>query len=191
MFPMYLFRNSISVCWNPQHKSSCFPEMINLRGHMPKFTLKNEQFPIYLLRNPIKCVLKPSEQGLFFWDDQFEGSHAYVYLLKMNEFPIYLLWKPINMCWNLQNRAHFSKMIKLRETCLVLSLRNFSHKYVLGNPQNRVCCPETINLRGHMPRFTVKWMISYLSPEKSHKYVLKSSEQGLLSWENQFEGSHA
>ena len=30
-----------------------FSEMIDLRGHMPTLTCKNEYFPIYLLRNPI------------------------------------------------------------------------------------------------------------------------------------------
>ena len=30
-----------------------FSEMIDLRGHIPRFTLKNECFPIYLLGNTI------------------------------------------------------------------------------------------------------------------------------------------
>ena len=41
-------------------------EMIELRGHMPRFTLKMNVFPIYLFGNTYKCVLKPSEQGSSF-----------------------------------------------------------------------------------------------------------------------------
>ena len=64
-FPIYLLRNPINVCWNPQN-SACFSKMIDLRGHMPRLTLKNEHFPIYLLEKPHKCVLKLSEQCSFF-----------------------------------------------------------------------------------------------------------------------------
>ena len=35
------------------HVLGQFSKTINLRGHMPRFTLKIEQFPIYLLRRPI------------------------------------------------------------------------------------------------------------------------------------------
>ena len=51
---------------------ACLSKMIDLRGHMPRFTLKNEHYAIYLLRNAKNDVLKPSEQGLFFQDDWFE-----------------------------------------------------------------------------------------------------------------------
>ena len=39
-FPIYLLGNTINVCWNCQNRV-CFYEMINLRGHMPRFKLKN------------------------------------------------------------------------------------------------------------------------------------------------------
>ena len=52
-----------------------FSETIDLRGHMPRFTLKMNIFQS-IFSKPHKCVLKPSEQGLFFQDDRFEGSHA-------------------------------------------------------------------------------------------------------------------
>ena len=119
-FPIYLLRNLINVCSDPQN-SALFSEMIDLRGHMPRFTLKMNVFPSISLE-PHKCVLKPWEQCSCFWDDRFEGSHAYVY--SKNEcFPIYLLRNPINVCWN---------------------------------PQNSACFSEMINLRCHMPRFTLK-----------------------------------
>ena len=38
-FPIYLLGICIIVCWNPQNKTR-FSKMINLRGHMPRFTLK-------------------------------------------------------------------------------------------------------------------------------------------------------
>ena len=112
--------NPINVCWNPQN-SAHFSKMINLRGHMPRFTLKMNIFPSISLE-PHKCVLKSPEQCLFFQDNWFKGSHAYIYSENAC-FPIYLLKNPINVCWNPQNSARFS---------------------------------ETINLRGHMPRFTLK-----------------------------------
>ena len=45
-FPIYLLRNPINVCWNPQKRAQ-FSEMINLRGHMARFTLKNEHFAMW------------------------------------------------------------------------------------------------------------------------------------------------
>ena len=38
-FSMYLLGNPIHVCLNPQNKAH-FPQMIDLRGHMLRFTLK-------------------------------------------------------------------------------------------------------------------------------------------------------
>ena len=122
-------------------------------------------------------------------------------------------WKPINVCWNTQNRAHFAETINLRITCLGLLLKwMFSHLSpwkpinVCWNTQNRSHFAETINLRdhmprftlkiktinlrGHIPRFTLKWTFSHLSSRRPHKCVLKHSEQGSFSWDNQFEGSH-
>ena len=56
-FPIYLLRNPINVCWNPQ-SSACFSKMIDLRGHMPRFTLKmnishlSHEKPIKVCWNP-------------------------------------------------------------------------------------------------------------------------------------------
>ena len=98
--------------------------MIDLRGHMPRFILKC-MFSHLSPEKPSKCILKPSEHGPFFQDDRFEWSHSDVYC-KNECFCIYLLGNTINVCGNPQNRAHFSK---------------------------------TIDLRGHMPRFTIKMNI--------------------------------
>ena len=66
-----------------------------------------------------------------------------------------------------------------------------NHINVCWNPQNRARVSETIDLRGHMPRFTLKMNIFHLYPEKPHKCVLKPSEQGLFFQDDWFEGSHA
>ena len=75
-------------------------------------------------------------------------------------------------------------------TCFPIYLfRNIRN--VCWNHQNRACFSETIDLRGHMPWFTWKWMFSHPSPEQPHKCVLKPSEQGSFFLDNWFEGSHA
>ena len=73
-FPIYFLGNTINVCWDPLNRA-CFSETINLRGHMPRFTLKMNVFPSISLELPEMCV-KLSQQGSFLWDDQFEGSHV-------------------------------------------------------------------------------------------------------------------
>ena len=44
MFPTYVLGNTINVCWNPSEQGF-FSQMIDLRGHMPRFTLKMNIFP--------------------------------------------------------------------------------------------------------------------------------------------------
>ena len=111
-------RRFICQIWNHFGFDPCFTKAFSMKD---QWTFSRLSY-----WKPHKCELKPSEHGSFFQDNQFEGSHAYVYS-KIECFPIYLLGNPINVCWNPQNRTHFS---------------------------------ETINLRGHMPRFTLKMNIS-------------------------------
>ena len=66
-FSINLLGNWINGCWNSQHRAH-FSKTINLRGHMPRFTLKMTHWKQH------KCVLKPSEQGSFLWDEQFEAQ---------------------------------------------------------------------------------------------------------------------
>ena len=54
-FPIYLLRNTTNVCWNP-HNSARFSQMINLRGHMPRFTEKINIFPSISWETPEMCV---------------------------------------------------------------------------------------------------------------------------------------
>ena len=50
-FPIYLLRNPINVNWNPQN-SACLSKTVDLRGHMPRFTLKMNVFPSISLQTP-------------------------------------------------------------------------------------------------------------------------------------------
>ena len=62
--PIFLLGNLINVCWKPcQNRAHVFPRQIDLRGHMPRFTLKNECFPMYLLRNPINGYWNCQNRG--------------------------------------------------------------------------------------------------------------------------------
>ena len=71
---MYLPRNPINVCWNPQNRAH-FSEMIDLRGHTPRFTQKVNIFPCISLDKWLMFV-ETLRTGLVFQDDWFEGSHA-------------------------------------------------------------------------------------------------------------------
>ena len=121
------------MCWNPQNRA-CFSEMIDLRGHMPRFTQKMNIFPSISFEMPEMCV-GTIRTGLIFLRWSIWGVTC-LGLLEKWMFSIYLLRNAINVCWN---------------------------------PQHRACFSETINLRGHMPRFTWKMnvfpSISLESPE--------------------------
>ena len=98
--------------WNPQNRAH-FPEMINLRGHMPRITLRMNIFPSILLENPINVCWNPQNKAWFSKTINLKG-HMPRFTIKMNVFSIYLLGNPINVCWNSQNRVSFSEMINLR-----------------------------------------------------------------------------
>ena len=110
-FPIYLHGNTITVCWNPQNRA-WFSEMINLRDHMPRFTLKMNVFPSICLETPKMCI-ETLRTGLVLQDDWFE-DHMSGFTLKMNVFPSISYGNPINVCWNPQTRAQFSEMMDLR-----------------------------------------------------------------------------
>ena len=105
-FPIYLLRNTINVCWNPQNRAR-FSKTIDLRGHMPRFTQKMNIFPSISLETSEMCVETIRIELVFLrwliWGVTCLG------LLENEYFPIYLLSNPINVCWNPQNRAHFSE----------------------------------------------------------------------------------
>ena len=86
------------MCVETLRNRAHFSEMINLRIHMPRFTLNNEHFPIYLFRNSLKCVLKPSEYRVHFSETIDLRGHMPSFTLKNESYPIYLLRNPINVC---------------------------------------------------------------------------------------------
>ena len=100
------------VCWNPQNRAR-FSKTIDLRGYMPRFTLKMNIFPSISLRNPINVCWNPQNRDHFSKTIDLRG-HMPRFTLKMNVFPSISLRNPINVCWNPQNRARFSKTIDLR-----------------------------------------------------------------------------
>ena len=159
-------------------------------------TLKMNVSPSISLDNPINECWNP-QKGSFLPDDRFEGSHAYIYL-KNECFPIYLLGNCINVCWNPQNRACFPRWSIWGVTCLGLLskwtlcyLSPWKPQNECWNPQNRACFCKTIDLRGHMPRFTLKMNVLLSISLETPKLCVETSEQGLFIQDNQFEGSHA
>ena len=118
-FLIYLLGNHINVCWNPRNRA-CFSKMIDLRDHMPRFTLKLNMFFHLSHWKPHKCVLKPSEQGSFFWDDWFEG-HMLRFTLKMNVIPSISLEIP-SICVETLRTGHidFLRWLIGGVTCLGL-----------------------------------------------------------------------
>ena len=132
------------MCWNPQNRVCC-PETINLRGHMPRFTLKNETFPIYLLGNPINMCWN-FRTGLIFLRRSIWGVTC-LSLLEKWMFPMYLLRNSISVCWNPQRMACFVKMINFRGHMPMFTLKMHDFPiYLFWNPinicwnlQNRDC----------------------------------------------------
>ena len=56
--------NTINVCWNPQNGTR-FSETINLRGNMPRFTLKMNTFPSIFLEDSINVCWNPQNRAYF------------------------------------------------------------------------------------------------------------------------------
>ena len=50
-FPICLLGNLIYLSSNPQNRAH-FSEIIDMRGHMPRFTLKMNIFPSIFLKTP-------------------------------------------------------------------------------------------------------------------------------------------
>ena len=84
-FPTYVLGNPINVCWNPQ-KRAHFSEMIDLRGHIPRFSWKMNIFPHMSLGNPINVCWNPQNRAPFSETTDLRG-HMPRFTLKMNIFP--------------------------------------------------------------------------------------------------------
>ena len=83
-----------------------FSKMTNLRGHMPRFSLKNECFPTYVPGNTINVCWNPQNSARFSKMIILNG-HRPRFTLKMNGFQSISWETHINVYWNFQNSAHF------------------------------------------------------------------------------------
>ena len=92
VFPPMSLRNTINVCWNPWN-SAHFSKTINLRGHMPRFTLKMNIFPSISSRNPRNVCWNPQNRAHFSKMIHLRG-HMPRFSLKNECFPTYVLKKP-------------------------------------------------------------------------------------------------
>ena len=81
-FPIYLLGNCINVCWNPQNRA-CFSKMIDLRGHMPRFTLKMNIMLSISLGNCINECWNPQNRACFSKMIDLKG-HMPRFTLKIN-----------------------------------------------------------------------------------------------------------
>ena len=70
-----------------------FSETIDLKSHMPRFTLKNGHFPIYLFRNPLNVCWNLQNKNCFSETIDLRG-HMPRFTLKMNVFPYISLETP-------------------------------------------------------------------------------------------------
>ena len=111
MFSIYLLRNTRNVCWNHQNRA-CFSEMIDLRGHMPRFTWKMNVLPSISLEMPGMCIVT-IRRGFVFLRQLIWGVTC-LGLLEKLMFSHLSPWKPHKFVLHPQNRAHFSETIDLR-----------------------------------------------------------------------------
>ena len=158
-----------------------FSKKIDFRDHMPRFTLKNWNiFPSISLETPYMCVEILRTRLVFLrwliWGVTFLGkTKKWTFFHLPASKPHKCVLKPA------EQGLFFSKMIDLKAYS-----KNWTFPiYLLRNAINcvetcrRVLFSETINLRDHLPRFTLKTeYFSNLSPWKPHKCVLKPPEQG-------------
>ena len=82
-------------CWNPQNRG-CFSKMIDLRGHMPRFTLKMKIFQPMSLRNIINVCWNPQNSGCFSKMIDLR-VHMPRFTLKINVFQS-ISWETPEMC---------------------------------------------------------------------------------------------
>ena len=162
VFSIYLLGNPINMCWNPQYRA-WLSKTIDLRSHMPRFTFKIEQLSHLYPWKPHKYVLKPSEQGMFLQDD----------LIKDNQF----------------EGSHAQVYSKIEHFFIYLLGNPI---IVCWNPQNRACFSKMINLRGHMPRYTLKMNVfPSISLEITINVCWNPQKMAQSFQDNRLEGLHA
>ena len=122
--------------------------MIDLRGHMPRFTWKMNISPSISLERPEMCVKTVRTELVFLrWSIWVVTRLG---LIENESFSIYLLQNAINVCWNPHHRPHFSESIDLRGhmSGFTWKMKHFSifllrkARNVCCNHQNRVVSPR-------------------------------------------------
>ena len=149
------------MCWNPQNRA-CLSKTINLRGHMPAFTWKMNIFKSISLETPKMCVEIP-RTGLVFAGQSIWGVTC-LGLFSKWMFCYLSPWKPHKWVLKPSEEGSFFPDDQFEGSHAYIYLKN-EHVpiYLLGNPktvywnpQNRARFSKLIDLRGHMPRFTLK-----------------------------------
>ena len=132
-----------NVCWNPQNRAH-FYETIDLRGHMPRFTLKMSIFPSISLETAYMCV-ETLRTGLVFLRQLYLRGHMPRFTLKMNIFSS-ISWELLEMCVEtLRTGLVFPRWSIWGVTCLRFTLKMnvfpsislCNTINVCWNPQNR------------------------------------------------------
>ena len=150
----------MNVCLNPQ-KWAQFSQMIDLRGHIPRFTWKNECFPIYLLGNPIHVCWNPQNRSHF--SKMIDLMVNCIRLLKnMNVFSSIFLEIQYMCVETLRTGLVYPRWSILGSYTLVYSNNKFSHlspwKCHKGvfKPSEQGSFFQDNWFEGHIPRFTLK-----------------------------------
>ena len=117
-FPIYLFRNPINVCSDPQN-SAHFSETIDLRGHIDRFTLKMNVFPSISWKKPINVCWNPHKMDRFSKTIDLRG-HMPRFTLKKNVFPSISLETPKMSVETLRTVLIFLRRLIWGVTCLGL-----------------------------------------------------------------------
>ena len=142
-----------------------FSRRINLRGHMPQFTVKMNVFLSISWETPYMSVETLKRVLVFprwlIWHVTCLGLHEKCMFSHLSPYkPHKCLLKPSEECSFFQDDcfegSHASAYTK-NEHFPIYLLRN--PRNVSWNPQNSAHFSKTINLRGHMPWFTLKMSI--------------------------------
>ena len=143
-----------------------FSETVNLMNHLPRFTLKIECFPIYFLGNPINVFWNAQNKAQFLEVIDLQ-SHMPMFTLKWM-FSHLSSWKPNKYVLKPSEQGSIFRGDWFAEShAYVYSKNECFSIYLLGNwinvcwnCQNMAQFSKKIDLRGHMPRFTLKLNVS-------------------------------
>ena len=142
---------------------------------MPQFTQKMNIFPSISLETPEMCVETIRIELVFLrqliWGVTCLGflekwSFSHLSPLKHHKCVLKPSTQGLFFWDNRFEGSHAS--VYSENKCFPIYLLRRARN-VCCNHQNRAHFFETINLRGHMPRFTRKWVFSHLSPLKHYK----------------------